>query len=234
MKISYIISFSALMAMAAAQSSELISEPALDINYLDPAAPLDNPIPSVDVETPPSDMADGNDVEADHNGPKFIAWSSPGYKGHKQVTKNTRGCYILDGGAVGSYEGDNTATYGFFADKHCKTTMLYGWDSAPINRIDPIIYPKSVKIYQKGYPPYPPKPQYTLVAWSKPSFWGGRQLVSGMGCQSLDGSKISSFQGEFKYKFFSDSNCYGRKILSADGGQSSVRKMSPRSVYIYK
>ncbi|KAF9357539.1 hypothetical protein BGX26_003553 [Mortierella sp. AD094] len=235
MKIPLIISLSALMAMAAARSAAVIGETALDINYADPVVPLGTLPPPVDVDTssdivesPSSDMADGDGVEADHNGSRFIAWSSPGYKGHKQVTKNTRGCYILDGGAVGSYEGDSTATYGFFADEHCKTKLLYGWDSAPVNRIDPIIYPKSVKIYQQGYEPPPPQPEpkYTLIAWSQSSFCGDRQLVGGMGCQSLDGSKISSFQGEFKYKFFSDSNCHGRKLLEAQDGQSSVRKMT--------
>ncbi|KAF9432558.1 hypothetical protein BGZ76_010631 [Entomortierella beljakovae] len=215
-----------MMALAVAQLVDVAPEETPNTNYVDPQSPV---------------IADDGDMIAYHNGNgnrnRFIAWASPGLKGHKQVTKNTRGCYILDGGAVGSYEGDSSATYGFFDDDRCRGDMLYGWDSAPVNRIDPIIYPRSVKIYENGPPPPPPppppQPTYTLVAWSESVFGGDRQLVSGKGCRPLSGCQVSSFQGEFTYRFFDGDNCYGREIFSSQGGRSEIPRIYPRSVYVY-
>ena len=200
------------MAVVAAQPTNV--DPALDITYADPSA----------------------DDESFHPPPKpgmdklFTAWSSPGFKGHKQRNKNTPGCYRLDGGAVGSFEGDTSMTYAFYQDSHCKEKKLYGWSDAPIRRFDPIIYPSSVKILSK--PPHPPPPKFSLVAWSHILFTGDRQSVRGLGCQALDGSYISSFQGEYTYTFFDGPNCYGKKLLESKGGNGNVRRMRPRSVYI--
>ncbi|KAF9972190.1 hypothetical protein BGZ65_009958, partial [Modicella reniformis] len=255
MKISFLISVAALMVATAAQSKDVPTKSALDI-------PIDGTTISGDmnsddeiIDMPPSDLVDdndGEDIDSNHDRPsRFIVWSSPGYKGHKQVTKGTRGCYRLDGGAVGSFEGGiRFSKYGFFKDDRCKGRLTYGWSSAPIHRIDPVIYPRSVKIYENGDRPEPPRPEpprpepprpepprpkpprpeptkYSLVAWSGTLFTGGRQLVSGMGCQSLNGNGITSFQGEYKYKFFEGPYCNGRKTLESYGGKSNVRKMNP-------
>ncbi|KAG0002146.1 hypothetical protein BGZ79_003532 [Entomortierella chlamydospora] len=89
-EIPLIISLFAPMAMAATQSATVIGEAALDINYDNPATPLDTLAPPADVDTsseiaasPSSDIANNGGVEVGHNGSSFIAWSSPGYKGHK-------------------------------------------------------------------------------------------------------------------------------------------------------
>ncbi|KAF8931574.1 hypothetical protein EDD21DRAFT_382278 [Dissophora ornata] len=224
MKIPLLLSVTALMAVAVAQPTNV--DPASDITYVDPPA-------GEVIDMPFIDLADN---ENDDPPPKpgmgkfFTAWSSPGFKGHKQRNKNTPGCYRLDGGAVGSFEGDTSMMYAFYQDSRCKEKRLYGWSDAPIRRFDPIIYPYSVKILEKL--PHPRPPRFSLVAWSRILFSGDRQLVRGLGCQALNGSDISSFQGEYKYTFFDGPNCYGKKLLESKGGKSIVRSMSPRSVYI--
>ncbi|KAI1318612.1 hypothetical protein EDD11_006113 [Mortierella claussenii] len=264
MKISITLSLTALLAVVVAQTSVPAAKSALNANHAATAL-FDNTVFPVafsseddngDIhDTPRNDLAvdgevmdappnntvkdEGDDVELLHGGwSRFIAWSSPGYKGHKQERKNTRGCYRLDGGAVGSYEGSSSVKYAFYKDDRCRNKVLYGWSSAPVRRINPVIYPRSVKILDNDDDddddePYPEPSKYTLVAWSRASFGGYRQLVKGMGCQWLDGSTIYSFQGEYKYKFFDGQYCYGKEVLIADGGKSSVRKINPRSVYIY-
>lgn len=244
MKIPYLISIAALMVATTARSEDASVASVLSVSYTDPSMSLDDiGIPRVNhdeeiIDMPLNDLpVDDKDVDSSHDkSSRVVVWSSPGYKGHKQVTKGTRGCYRLDGGAVGSFEGGlRSSKYGFFKDDRCRGKQIYGWTTAPVHRIDPIIYPRSLKIYENGGGPEPPRPEpkYSLVAWSGSSFSGKVQLISGMGCRLLTGDTIASFQGEYRYKFFAEPYCYGRKTLESDGGKSSVRKMNPRSVYIY-
>lgn len=229
------------MVAVTAQTQDVSAALAPVISYADPAledVSVPREMNGSEIDVPPNDLldvdnGDGNGVDSSHDkSSRVVIWSSPGYKGHKQVTKGTRGCYRLDGGAVGSFEGGlGSSKYGFFKDDRCKGKQVYGWNSAPVQWIDPIIYPRSIKIYENGDGPEPTK--YSLVAWSGSYFTGDRQLITGMGCQSLSGNTVTSFQGEYKYKFFVESYCYGKKTLQSDGGKSSVRKMNPRSVYIY-
>ncbi|KAF9082065.1 hypothetical protein BGX23_000135 [Mortierella sp. AD031] len=103
------------MALAVAQDSETLADPALDL--ITPEAPAE-------------------DIDAHHghnNRPSsgFTAWPSPGLKGHKQRTKNTPGCYRLDGGAVGSFDGSADFQYAFYKDDRCKANILFAASSAP-------------------------------------------------------------------------------------------------------
>ena len=260
MKFTLLLTVTALMAMVAAQSAENTAEPSLDVNYADPTVDdsistpinfdysdvidqpsneipddenLNNDIDNYMNDGTDYDMNDGTDYDKKHGDKKsqFIAWSSPGYKGHKQRRKNTKGCYRLDGGAVGSFEGSTKIQYGFYKDDRCRGKFLFGSSSAPVKTINPIIYPRSVKMLETDGDD---SSRYGLVAWSRPKFYGDRQLVRGMGCQDMDGSDVYSFQGEKKYKFYADRHCHGRKVLETKGGKSSISKINPRSVYIYK
>ncbi|KAG0043610.1 hypothetical protein BGZ83_011211 [Gryganskiella cystojenkinii] len=247
MKVTLLLSLTAVMAFAAAQTEDITADPS-DVTYADPTVDdsISTPInwnyddtPDEIIDQPSNEMPDKNDdlddslndnVGSSKSG--FTAWSSPGYKGHRQHTKhNTKGCYRLSGGAVGSFEGSNRVQYGFYKDDKCRGRFLFGSSSAPVRRIDPIIHPRSVKMFEADRPD---PPSFGLVAWSRPNFYGNKQLVRGMGCQAMDGSDVYSFQGEYKYKFYKDRYCYEKKLLETSGGKSTVPKMNPRSVYIYK
>ncbi|GJJ72269.1 STAM-binding protein [Entomortierella parvispora] len=261
MKFTVLLSVTALMAMAAAQSADVTAEPSLDVNYADPgvddsiSTPINYDYNDI-IDQPSNEMPDdenlNNDVNDDidnnydddtdnnydrddstdhdkkHGSKKsqFIAWSSPDYKGHKQRTKNTKGCYRLDGGAVGSFEGSSKVQYGFYKDDRCRGQFLFGASYAPVKKIDPVIYPRSVKMFVTeggdGTPSRPDPSRFSLVAWSRPKFYGDKQLVRGMGCQAMDGSDVYSFQGEYKYKFYANQHCSGRKVLETKGGKSSI------------
>lgn len=248
MKFTFLLSVAALMAMTAAQSADVAAEPSLDVNYADPAVddsistPINFDYNDV-IDQPPNEMPDNENLDNDFDNhvddrdkkSQFTAWSSPGYKGHKQRRKNTKGCYRLDGGAVGSFEGSTKVQYGFYKDDRCRGEFLFGSSSAPVKTISPIIYPRSVKMFETDGTPVRPDPsRFALVAWSRPKFYGDKQLIRGMGCQDMDGSDVYSFQGNSKYKFYADRYCHGRKVLETNGGKSSISKINPRSVYIYK
>ncbi|KAF9916622.1 hypothetical protein BX616_003299 [Lobosporangium transversale] len=241
MKILSILSIAAWTAVTVAQTTQIATDSTLNINP-DPATflqSLTSPVSFSDNDEtvePPNDMADPSNEDEIIDASNFIAWSSPGYKGHKQKRSNSEGCYRLDGGAVGSFEGSSSRKYGFYSDGHCRSRMIYGWSSAPVHRIDPLIYPQSVKIIRRDEPKpstCPAPSDYTLVAWSRTSFGGRRQLIRGLGCRPLDGSTIYSFQGTYKYKFYDCENCYGDTVLETSGGKSRVHRMNPRSVFIY-
>ncbi|KAF9145114.1 hypothetical protein BG015_012003 [Linnemannia schmuckeri] len=166
----------------------------------------------------------------------FTAWSSPGLKGHKQRTKDTPGCYRLDGGAVGSFEGDLNTQYAFYGDLRCSQKLLFAFSTAPVRRIDPIIYPRSIKMFKSsgedGKPEQPNLNKYPLVTWSRPNFAGDNEKYRGMDCIKLDGSVFISFQGEHHYRFYPGPHCQGPMIFESSGGMSSHRRMSPRSAFI--
>ncbi|KAG0363083.1 hypothetical protein BGZ54_008362, partial [Gamsiella multidivaricata] len=129
MKVPSLLSIAALVAVVTAQSSDNAAESA--------AVTKGDDIASM----PPTESLD-NGLEPQRGGPTlFTAWSSPGFKGHKQRNKNTPGCYRLDGGAVGSFDASRSYKYAFFNDNRCKNRMIYGWTSAPIRRFNPLIYP---------------------------------------------------------------------------------------------
>ncbi|KAG0257135.1 hypothetical protein BG011_004156, partial [Mortierella polycephala] len=230
MKIPVLISVAALMTFAAAQSSaDVASDPALIISDVGPTLQLNDEV----VGMPSRDLADHDaamDSDDDANSrrghtSKFIAWASPGFKGHRQPVKNTEGCYILDGGAVGSYQGSNNMEYGFFRDRRCQGKMVYGWKTGSEKRIDPIIYPRSVKIRRRsdgdGNHDGDDHPmRRTLVTWERPMFSGDNQKIRGKGCQPLNGNTIMSFQGQHAYKFYARRQCSGKVLLESRGGMS--------------
>ncbi|KAF9104864.1 hypothetical protein BGX29_001124 [Mortierella sp. GBA35] len=211
MKIPFLLSISAIMALAVAQDSETLADPALDL--ITPEAPAE-------------------DIDAHHghnNRPSsgFTAWPSPGLKGHKQRTKNTPGCYRLDGGAVGSFDGSADFQYAFYKDDRCKANILFAASSAPVKRIDPLIYPRSVGIFGEGGSTPEPKPKYMLITWSQPGFEGDSEKYKGTGCVNLDGSVFQSYQVERSYKFYPGAHCRGPVVLESNGGVSSHKKMNP-------
>ncbi|KAF9581330.1 hypothetical protein BGW38_001698 [Lunasporangiospora selenospora] len=209
MKFSIFLPIAALAALATTQAQEDLSDMSL--------VPL------------------GNDTVNATSTAYYTVWASPGFKGHKQRNKNTRGCYTLDGGAVGSFEGWSKMYYTFYKESHCRGKVLYKSKTAPVKRIDPIIYPRSLKIMDRDDDDDDdPKPKYSLIAWSEKYYGGDKQAITGMGCRSLNGRTIRSIQGTYKYKFYQEGNCWGKNILSVQGPKSSVNKMWPRSVYIYK
>lgn len=225
MKISFLLSISAIVALAIA---ETIVDPTLNLNAA--TAPI-----IISVE--------GTDVEINHDSdhpPRhssgFTAWSSPGLKGHRQRTKNTPGCYKLDGGAVGSFEGDPNIQYTFYGDPRCRKNMLFTSSTVPVRHIDPIVYPRSVKMLKStGCDCTPDKPnpdRYSLVTWSRPDFAGDNEKYKGMGCINLDGSVFMSFQGEHHYRFYPGPHCQGPVLLESSGGMSSHKRVNPRSAFI--
>ncbi|KAF9920037.1 hypothetical protein FBU30_010230 [Linnemannia zychae] len=234
------------MALAVAQGPEVAVNPASDINIAD--APivvktlpvttesifinevLSDAVPSDDL---PSDASnDGVNASRPSDRWTFTAWSSPGMKGHNQTTKNTPGCYRLDGGAVGSFEGNPRASYTFYRDHRCERDRLSS-NSAPVRSINPVIYPSSVKIHVNDHGhDKPDRHKYSLITWSKPGFSGKSERYRGMGCVNLDGRAFMSFQGGYNYKFHVGPNCQGRVILKSNGGMSSHKRISPRSAFI--
>ncbi|KAF9184244.1 hypothetical protein BGZ51_002449 [Haplosporangium sp. Z 767] len=232
MKTPVLISVAALMTFAAAQSSgDVVSDPALIINNVGFVPHLDDvvvDIPSIDLANYDAVM-DLDDADSRHGyTSRFIAWSSPGFKGHQQSTKNTEGCHILDDGAVGSYQGSNNIEYGFFEDRRCRGKMVYGWKTGSEKRIRPIIYPRSVKIRHRGADDDGDhgndRPMLrTLVTWERPMFSGDNQKIHGKGCQSLNGNTIMSFQGQHVYKFYARRHCSGKVLLESRGGMSRAK-----------
>ncbi|KAF9212029.1 hypothetical protein BGZ59_007312 [Podila verticillata] len=205
MKLSFILSIAAVISVALAQEQP-------ERNTI--AKPIDS----------------SENVSTSHNR-AFTAWSSPGYKGHRQQNKGTRGCYKMDGGAVGSFEGSDDYQYGFYNDDSCRRKFLFGASSASIKRIDPIIYPRSVKIWKNDGPPRLDPNQYTAVFWTRSHFGGERKKFTGMGCYDLDGSTIRSIQGTMRYKFYDGPRCYGGRVAEYVGPKNNIR-ISPKSVYI--
>jgi len=161
----------------------------------------------------------------------FTAWSSPGYKGHRQQSKGTRGCYRMDGGAVGSFEGSGNYQYGFYNDNSCRGKLLFRASSAPIKRIDSIIYPRSVKIWKNDDLPCPYPNQYSAVFWTRSDFGGYNKKFTGMGCCDLDGSTIMSIQGTRRYKFYDGPRCYGCRVAEYVGPKNNVRISPKISLY---
>ncbi|KAF9377101.1 hypothetical protein CPC16_011981 [Podila verticillata] len=137
----------------------------------------------------------------------------------------------MAGGAVGSFEGSDDYQYGFYNDDSCRRKFLFGASSASIKRIDPIIYPRSVKIWKNDGPPRPDPNQYTAVFWTRSHFGGERKKFTGMGCYDLDGSTIRSIQGTMRYKFYDEPRCYGGRVAEYVGPKNNIR-ISPKSVYI--
>ncbi|KAG0202013.1 hypothetical protein BGX28_005330 [Mortierella sp. GBA30] len=233
MKASFLLSIAALIAAAAAQSSEPVVSPPVDTNIAAPSVVMQNssvPITGDNIGKP----ADLNDElysqSSSSSSSKFVAWSSSGYRGHKQTTKSTSGCYKLSGGAVGSFEGKKDMQYGFYKDSKCGDKLLYSSKDSRVRKIDPIIRPRSVKILNKGSD----SSRRSLVAWSRTKYSGDKQTVYGKGCKSLNGKSIRSYEGKYNYKFYEDRNCFGKKLLQSRGGKSSTKKINPRSVYIYE
>ncbi|KAK5821691.1 hypothetical protein F5H01DRAFT_337703 [Linnemannia elongata] len=230
MKIAYFLSIPAIMAFVAA---EIMVVPAHDLN-VDSAPIVSNIVPVAAAVIATEDA----EVEITHDHDRasssgFTAWSSPGLKGHKQRTKNTPGCYKLDGGAVGSFEGDSNTQYVFYGDLRCSQKTLFASSTAPVRRIDPIIYPRSVKMLKSDGGDGNVN-RYSLVTWSRPNFAGDNEKYRGMGCINLDGSAFMSFQGDLHYRFYPGPRCQGSMILESSGGMSSHRRMNPRSVFITK
>ncbi|KAG0329601.1 hypothetical protein BG004_002295 [Podila humilis] len=172
---------------------------------------------------------DYNLTHDDDHHSDFTAWSSPGYKGHRQRTKGTPGCYRLDGGAVGSYTGPSDSYYVFHGGDHCRGKVLYGPRSAPVKNIDPVIYPRSVKIRKHDRPPT----KYSVVLWSRRNYSGYRQKIDGLGCYGLDGSRIKSIQGTNRYRFYDGERCYGARVAEHRGPQNNIPAISPKSIYVY-
>ena len=223
MKISYFLSVPAIMAFATADTMVM---PAHDLNVA--SAPIVSNIVPVAAAVIPAEDAEV-EITHDHGSSGFTAWSSPGLKGHKQRTKNTPGCYKLDGGAVGSFEGDSNTQYAFYRDLRCSQKMLFASNTAPVCRIDPIIYPRSVKMLKSGGGDVN---RYSLVTWSRANFAGDNEKYRGMGCINLDGSSFMSFQGDLHYRLYPGPHCQGSMILESSGGMSSHRRMNPRSAFI--
>ncbi|KAG0373439.1 hypothetical protein BGX24_011698 [Mortierella sp. AD032] len=230
------------MALAAARNAETMVEPALDINVIDTPIVMEV-VPAVVEITSYIEVTDDYEVDIRHgsghppsHASGFTAWSSPGLKGHKQRTRGTPGCYRLDGGAVGSFEGNPDYQYAFYGDLRCKVKTLFASSTAPVRRIDPIIYPRSVSIFTSsgGDPEKPDLNKYTLVTWSRPNFVGDNEKYKGMGCVNLDGSSFMSFQGDHHYTFYPRPHCHGSITLESSGGMSSHRRVNPRSVMITK
>ncbi|KAF8935491.1 hypothetical protein BGZ47_009915 [Haplosporangium gracile] len=129
---------------------------------------VSNIVPAVAKDT----IAKNAEVEInyDHGRPSssgFTAWSSPGLKGHKQRTKNTPGCYKLNSGAVGGFEGDSNTQYAFYGDLRCSQNILLASSTAPVRCIDPVIYSRSVKMFKSSddddTPKQPDPNRYSLV-----------------------------------------------------------------------
>ncbi|KAF9541370.1 hypothetical protein EC957_003099 [Mortierella hygrophila] len=228
MKISYFLSIPTIIAFAAAETMVL---PAHDLNVA--STPIvSNIVPAAAAIISTEDAQ--AEITHDHGRPSssgFTAWSSPGLKGHKQRTKNTPGCYKLDGGAVGSFEGDSNTQYAFYGDLRCSQKMLFASNTAPVRRIDPIIYPRSVKMLKSGGGDGNVN-RYSLITWSRPDFAGDNEKYRGMGCINLDGSVVMSFQGDLRYRFYPGPRCQGPMILESRGGMSSHKRMNPRSAFI--
>jgi hypothetical protein len=113
MKISSLLSVSAIVTLAIA---ETVVEPTLDLDAAsDPIVSTITPVITdvISAEDADVEICHGSGRPPSHSS-GFTAWSLPGLKGHKQRTKNTPGCYKLDGGAVGSFEGDPKIQYAFY------------------------------------------------------------------------------------------------------------------------
>ncbi|KAF9121518.1 hypothetical protein BGW39_010456 [Mortierella sp. 14UC] len=225
----FFLSVSAIMALATAQNAETMVEPAIDTNVAD--APLVAVVVPAAADISP---AGDDEVEINHGSGRplsqstaFTAWSSPGFRGHK-----------LDGGAVGNFEGNSDYQYAFYGDLSCKVNTLFASSTAPVRRIDPIVYPRSVSIFTNrdgdGTPKKPNLNKYTLVTWSRPNFFGDNEKYRGMGCVNLDGSVFMSFQGDHHYTFYLGPYCQGHVTVESSGGMSSHKRMNPRSVMIRK
>ncbi|KAG0019964.1 hypothetical protein BGZ82_011741 [Podila clonocystis] len=184
--------------------------------------------PERDTVAKPTDPSEN--VRISHNR-GFTAWSSPGYKGRRQQNRGTRGCHRMDGGAVGSFEGSDDYQYGFYNDNHCRGRFLFGASAAPVSRIDPIIYPRSVTIWKNDDPPRPDPNKYSSVFWTSPNFGGNSKRFTGMGCFDFDGSTTISIQGTKRYKFYDGPRCYGGRVGEYVGPKNNIR-ISPKSVYI--
>ncbi|KAG0285036.1 hypothetical protein BGZ96_010664 [Linnemannia gamsii] len=225
MKISFLLPISVIMTLAIAETTV---EHTLDMNV------ASDPI-VISVEGADVDINHNSDHPPSHSS-VFTAWSSPGLKGHKQRTKNTPGCYRLDGGAVGSFEGDPNIQYAFYGDARCSKNMLFASSTAPVRRIDPIVYPRSVKMLKSTScdctPDNPNPDRYSLVTWSRPNFAGDNEKYKGMGCIDLDGSIFMSFQGDHHYRFYPGHHCQGPVLLESSGGISSHKRINPRSAFI--
>ncbi|KAF9357531.1 hypothetical protein BGX34_009337 [Mortierella sp. NVP85] len=207
MKTPYLVSIAALMVATAARSEGVSATSVLGISYTNPSISLDDiVIPRVSDNEEIMNLPSSDLPDNDKN--------------VDSISKVASGPANTDSSRMTVAE-TNRSTAGHLP-RFIEST--------------PIIYPRSLKIYENGGGPEPPRPEptkYSLVAWSGSSFSRNRQLTSGMRCRLLTGETIASFQGEFRYKLFAEPYCYGRKTLESDGGKSSVRKTNPRSVYIY-
>ncbi|KAF9275950.1 hypothetical protein BGZ68_010357 [Mortierella alpina] len=254
MKATFLLSIAALMALVAAQSPNTTANRTTETNVAATPSPvledttivddldLDGLAYSDDADdvddVDDADDADGDDTVISAYGSsssKFRVWSEANSHGRKQTTKGSAGCFRLDGRhAVASYEGSSDKQYGFYKGRNCdEGAALYTSKDKRIKRISPRIYPRSVRILDKGNK----SSTRSLTVWSKDKYHGDRQKVYGKGCQSLNGLSIRSFKGEgsYRYKFYPDRECFGKALLETRGGNKrSTSRIRPRSVYIYR
>ncbi|KAF9948291.1 hypothetical protein BGZ72_009785 [Mortierella alpina] len=240
MKATFLLSIAALMALAAAQSPDTTANRTVETNVTATPSPvvedptiLDDPTLLDGLAFSASD--DDTEVSASSSSSsKFRVWSDANYHGHKQTTKGSTGCFRLDDRrAVASYEGSKDKQYGFYKGRDCNGGAVYTSQDKSIKRISPRIYPRSVRILNKGTR----SSKRSLTVWSNKKYHGDRQKVYGTGCKTLNGLSIRSFKGEgsYRYTFYPDRECFGKALLESRGGdKSSTSKIRPRSVYIYR
>ncbi|KAF9944140.1 hypothetical protein BGZ70_005004 [Mortierella alpina] len=215
MKATFLLSIAALVALAAAQSPEAAADRTVETNVTATPSPVLEDATILDEPTVLDGLAfsaadDDLEVSAarSSSSSKFRVWSEANSDGRKQTTSGSTGCHRLDGRAVASYEGFKDKQYAFYKGRHCDGgSAVYTSQERRIKRISPRIYPRSVRILNKGTR----SSKRSLTVWSSDKYRGDRQ------------------------KFYPDRECFGKALLESRGGdKSSTRRIRPRSVYIYR
>ncbi|KAF9572014.1 hypothetical protein EC968_010419 [Mortierella alpina] len=240
MKATFLLSIAALMALAAAQSPVPTANRTAEANVTATPSPVsEDPTILDDANVLDGFSFSASDDETEvsasrSSSSKFRVWSEANSHGRKQTTKGSAGCYRLDGRAVASYEGSGDKQYAFYKGSDCNGgSAIYSSQDKRIKRISPRIYPRSVRILNKGTS----SSKRSLTVWSNKGYHGDRQKVYGTGCKTLNGLSVRSFKGEgsYRYNFYPDRECFGKALLESRGGdKSSTSKIRPRSVYIYR